>query len=849
MRLRTPVAAAAVLALAALALAPLGCADPNYSRGPAVEADAGYAGPEALSVSHCTFETPKATAGNGGTVTAGAVLAGTAEVILDIPIGATLGAYASRANIGGNMPNDGRVSPVAGRFQPSIGIETAPRAKVLALRVGTEDLVLVKLDLGVAPDGLAYDVAAALGDAYAGKVVVATGHSHASWGHVIPNAVLAIGFGVFHKDLYARVRDQVVTAAQSAIAARVPAKIAVHHDGNFDPQDRVSRDRRAANDALMGGKRKDRDLFVLRVDSAAGDPLAVVPIFGVHGTVLDGDNNIISRETTGAIERAVEEAFDEKVLVMHLQGAAGDVSPAGAGSVSCGSGLCYDFARIESVGREARAAIMSAWNAAGTKLVGTTEMEVLTRSIAEGPDAKTFSIRNGALSYAPFDPERDADGVVYEADGKTIKTPIDEFNAQSGAALCGDGTALPAKGMPGVSELAPYKNCVLVPSAHRLIQGVLEQPVETAPLCATTRTVVSALRIGDFLIATLPGEPVTLLADKLRSLSPYPIERTAVVGYAQSHVGYLLTPEDWLSGGYEPSINVWGPLEGEHIVESAAALLQLATTPSRENAESGTRVVIQGGVTTPTATASATAGTVPTQLPEKIATRSGTKPDAAQPANVERLQTATFTFEGSSPLLGNPNVHLEVEENGTFVTLKTRSGRAVADGEVIVTYTPFPLTAKSDQVTNHFFVAEWQAVAPRGLDNESFAARTALPLGRYRFVAEGPGYTVSSAPFAVTAAALDVKVATAGASLAITTAFDATGGYRLLDDVVPSNGLVPARSRALTVRFFNGAAQVGGDQALTANNDGVVTVTAPSGANRVTVRDGAGNEGTATLTP
>jgi hypothetical protein len=53
-----------------------------------------------------------------------------------------------------------------------------------------------------------------------------------------------------------------------------------------------------------------------------------------------------------------------------------------------------------------------------------------------------------------------------------------------------------------------------------------------------------------------------------------------------------------------------------------------------------------------TATASATAGTVPTQLPEKIATRSGTKPDAAQPANVERLQTATFTFEGSSPLLG-----------------------------------------------------------------------------------------------------------------------------------------------------------------------------------------------------
>jgi neutral ceramidase len=847
MRLR-PSAAFALVAVAS-SLAPLGCNDPYYSRGPALEPDAGEAPPAPLSVDHCRYETPKPTARSGGAVAAGAVLAGTAEAILEIPIGSTLGAYASRANLTGTLAGDGRVSPVAGRFQASIGVEAAPRAKVLALKAGDEELILVKLDLGVAPDGLAYDIAAALGDAYAGKVVVATGHSHASWGHLIPNPVLTIGFGLFHRDLYERVRDQVVAAAQSAIAARVPAKVAVHHDGNFDPTDRVSRDRRAANDALMGGKRKDRDLFVLRVDSAAGAPIAIVPIFGVHGTVLDGDNDIVSTETTGAIERAVEESFDSKVLVMHLQGAAGDVSPAGRGEVSCSSDKpCYDFARVESVGREAREAILAAWTAAGPKLQATTEMEVLTRSVVEGPDAAAFAVRNGALRYAPFDLERDPDGVIYEADGKTIKSPIDEFNAPSGAALCGEGTSLPGKGLPGVSALLPYRNCVQLSSAYRLIQGVLEQPMETLPLCATTRTIVSALRIGDFLVATLPGEPVTLLVDKIRAASPLGAEKTAVIGYAQSHMGYLLTAEDWLAGGYEPSINVWGPLEGERIAESAVEVLKLAGTPQRENGETGTRAVLAGGLRIPALTSPPTAGTVPAAVPAELATRSGTKPASTQPAAaIERLQSATFVFEGPNPVVATPRVRIEHEVNGAFAALTTRSGRPVADGEVILTYTPFPVKAKPAEVTNHYFVAEWQAVAPRGTGSDAYEARTALPVGRYRFVAEGPGFTLASTPFSVGAATLRVAPTPSATGASITVSFDATGGYRLLDDEVPSNGLVPARARSVTVQFASASGNVGAPVTATTSATGVVNVPVPSGATRVTVRDAAGNEGGANL--
>ena len=41
-----------------------------------------------------------------------------------------------------------------------------------------------------------------------------------------------------------------------------------------------------------------------------------------------------------------------------------------------------------------------------------------------------------------------------------------------------------------------------------------------------------------------------------------------MVGYAQDHEGYLLLAEDWLvGGGDEPGINVWGPLQGEYLME------------------------------------------------------------------------------------------------------------------------------------------------------------------------------------------------------------------------------------------------------------------------------------------
>ena len=45
------------------------------------------------------------------------------------------------------------------------------------------------------------------------------------------------------------------------------------------------------------------------------------------------------------------------------------------------------------------------------------EMEMVSRSIEIGPKPETFTIRGGALAYAPFDLSKTPDGVIYDDTG------------------------------------------------------------------------------------------------------------------------------------------------------------------------------------------------------------------------------------------------------------------------------------------------------------------------------------------------------------------------------------------------------------------------------------------------
>ena len=810
------------------------------------------------STAHCAYAPLPPTGHATGSVEAGALRAGAAEALLDLPVGSMLGASTSRGRAYGGKTHlvDAREVPDAGGFVPSFGYERTPRVKAVALSAGGETVVILKADLGSADDLTTVDVAAALGPEFAGKVIFATNHSHSAWGHHMSNEVLGLGFGSPRAETHRKLVDALVGVARRALDAMVPARVGIAHDDNFDPMNTVSRDRRDDNDDLPNGRnRKDHDLFVVRVDRMDGTPVALLPVFGIHGTVLGDDNNLASSDAPGAIEWLVEESFDRNVVVVHLQGAAGDVSPAGSGGINCtGQRTCYNFARVESVGHNAVAPIRAAWERAGAAMTDRVAMEMLTRSVPLGPDWRTFSVRGGALTYAPFDGVRECDGRVFQDGG--VVSPIDEFNAPYGAGLCGDRgrSALPSSAqMPGTFNVLPYRSCSRVDSVAPFLGPLFNLDIPTMP-CGATRTTVSALRLNDHLFITLPGEPVTLLADRVRAASPNGAANTVVIGYAQGHMGYLLHADDWLRGGYEPSINLWGPLEGEYIAERAVEIARLAVTPARENgADGSTYWRPTPPAAQPAPDAAPRAGTVPTTLPATMffpsVSRLAPRPTQAQPdASVPRLGLARFTWIGEDPRSGTARVTLQREQTagrGDYADVTRRSGRPVQDGDLLIGWTPDPLMGAAART--HYWTVEWQAVAPVGSAYpDALSGRTGVPLGRYRFHVEGTGYRVDSDPFTVTAGSLAVTATRMGTSLVVNAGYDARTGWRLLDFQTDSNRRVPIRGAMVDLALTTTGGMTRTLRGQMTSADGAVTVPDAMDVRAVTVTDRHGNSGMAT---
>ncbi len=813
--------------------------------------------PVPVSLDHCTYEAAPSTAGAGGTVTSGALSAGTAEALLDLPLGTAVGSYTSRAESFGFEgfipPPDERRTLLANAFAPSVGLETIPRVRGLALSSAGETVVILKIDFSLSYQGFVHDVEAALGPEFAGKVIVATSHTHSSFGNYTGHSGMKVGFGDLRGTVYSAVIDQLTAVAQAAIADLQPAQIGFSRSVDFDLDNRVNRDRRSENDELAGGSFDDAQLFMIRVDTMAGEPMAMLPVFGVHGTIHGGDNTLISTDAIGGLERVLEESFESEVLVMHLQGAAGDVSPAGMDSTDCdGVDVCADFGRAETIGHFALAQMLAAYDAAGVTMESDVELEMLTRTVPLGPDWRTFTIREGALEYAPWDSFTPADGQVYGPDG-VLLSPVDEFNAPYGAALCGAGDDLGLRlsraRLRGTDALSQYSyyNCAKVDQIINVLSTIVDVPFEPTPLCETTRATLSALRINDWMIGTLPGEPVTMLRDHLQELSPMPADHTIVVGYAQDHGGYLLRPEDWLSGGYEPSISFWGPLEGEYLAEQTAAVMALAVTPEREDATIGGvphAAVPRVSDNIPLDDAPL-AGTIPSELPEYILAHRFQTLTSVQPAaTVERLQNVFFTWIGDDPLRGTARVTIQREvAEDTWEDLRRRSGRLVQDGDILFTWTPNPILREEGVPRTHYYTVEFQAAAPMGLAGfEAIEDRRGLPLGRYRFHVEHSGYSLDSDPFEVVPATLGADVSVSGADATVTLTVENPNGYRLLDmGGVRSNQAVPLRTAALEVTVGSGSAM-----ALTTDQNGQVTIPGAAGSS-VVINDAFGN--TVTITP
>jgi neutral ceramidase len=810
---------------------------------------------------------------------AGAPQAGAAEGLLDIPVGAPMGGYSSRCDyLGGDGAVDKRQSAYVNSFTPTVGIQTAARGKVVWLYNGDQDLVVYQIDAIYSFSGLVEALETKLGALSGrdldGRVVVATSHTHHAPANFSKDIHFFLGGDRYNEEVFQRLVGSMEAMAEDALAAMQPAAIGVGVATDWDPNDLVYRDRRGENDKLEvwddaePGMGKDPILWLLRVDTAAGEPLALFYDFGIHGTVLDGDNPLVSADATGGIEWVVADAFDTPVVVAHLQGGGGDASPSGDNVDR------HPYARLEALGDYAVDAIIGLREATPTSTAPFL-LETISHSIPEERD-QIHVTRNGTMDlyYAPFDATEgyQADDIVYDDNGNII-SPIDEFNGQYGGVFCGSDEPLISTGTIG-STVPPYDGCMDVELISWVLTGIFELDEEDVllPLPDSTRAGTTVSRLGpvslrkadgtvveeDVLIGFLPGETTAMYVEqwRRRTAAELGFENSFVVGYAQDHEGYLLIPEDWLVGGYEPNINVWGPLQAEHIMEGAIDAAQVLLTDSLEPQDptGAYQPINYPDEPLPEAPPDETpsAGTAASEVPENLWIPLDTTAAVAPEPLISRVTgLAQFAWDGGDPGVDSPRVVLEVQDEATgdWAEVTTSAGRPIDQSmpDILLVHTPDPLYPWDDTQT-HTWWAGWQAVG-------HVHDRVGLPTGTYRLHVTGNSYSggsstwpwaaepydIASDPFEVVEATLTLTTDGAGS---VSASLDGPAwGYRLLGLLGRPAGQNPVPGATLWWEMEDGSlepdAAVGVDGADGTSFAG----TEPEGAVAAVVVDPYGNEG------
>lgn len=721
---------------------------------------------------------------------AGPLEAGVATRLIEVPVGAPTGGYSR------SKPADDPGSRWAKNFPSTKGVHTDATARALALTNGLTRTALVRLDVCLITPSLRARVRQQL-DAAGEKAsfIVQATHTHGHVARLFQPAHLGNASGpdfvAFGMDTYdAELEERVASAAAGSVIDAFAGLTRVSVGAASVDASQLNADRRCENDGMYGPEFRDRKLTVVRFDAVDGagaptTPLAAVLHYSVHGTVMSGSSPLLTTDVSGALELAAADALG--VPVLFAQGTAGDVSP---GSSALGF---EGTQRLEWAG------------AVGASLA-----------------AQAFGLAQPGVAPAAGRLQHVDRGVLLSREA--LGYPRGEF-PEHGAVGCQVGG----------------RSCAEV---------VLTPPEQGALLCAAIeprprdRTAVTLLQVEDVALVTLPGEPTTAVGVKAaQALAPLGASTTLVLGYAQDHFGYLLEQDDFLRGGYEPSVSPWGWRMGQYLVDEVARLV--ATKDQAQEA--------------PTSPA------LPEPERRAVEDSDGAPGIVVDTVDLERGGLARLVFTGGEPGLGTPSVAVERETAGQFAPVMASPTRAVVNGPEVIRRLEQTPTVDAEPAAvrrRHEWTALWETLP-------------GAPLGRYRLVATGRAqvagalqpYRLESRPFSLTAStditALAARALPDGRAL-VTARYtpnpmrfdrgDPVRNFRVRELTTRPDLGLPARGGAVTLQLAFAARPPTSVTALWSEADqgylvtaapdaGVWTVTVPVGG----LVDGLGNTNGAAL--
>jgi len=229
-------------------------------------------------------------------VGAGELRAGVATVDITPPIGTPLGGYQARLG----KPSTGKHDPIS--------------AKALVLDDGTTRLGILTTDLVGTNPKMTKRVAELSGFPQ-GQLLISASHTHSGPGAYGEGPFAVIVLGAYRQAVFDSMAEGMARALKQASENLRPASLAIGES----KLPKFMRNRRKA-------KVKDPALWVMRVDTRDGKPLAALVNLTAHGTVLDDDNMEFSGDWMHFMQSYLE-ARVPGLTALYTNGAEGDISP------------------------------------------------------------------------------------------------------------------------------------------------------------------------------------------------------------------------------------------------------------------------------------------------------------------------------------------------------------------------------------------------------------------------------------------------------------------------------------------------------------------------------------------
>ncbi len=584
------------------------------------------------------------------------------------------------------------------------GQHTRLYARAIVLEQAGRKFALVTTDLGSTPGGFAVDVARKLaGRGFDEKsILISASHTHSgpagyssftSDNFVPPTTGTPTEFNLeTDRRLLGFLVDRVVAAVERADSDLGPARAGWGSSTLLGVTQNRSLEALLANfgkdlaygegriDMVPGGYPRtiDPSVDVLRVDRVRGRrtiPMGGFLSFANHGTVDPYTFGVYSGDHHGVAQRVFEQRVRREGRVPARDEVVGAYGNSDAGDMTAGL-VRRGPAVADEVGRAEAKAMLLAWRRAAKGMSGNpafdwrwTRLCFCGQAAGGGPVASEPSV---GLPFLTGSEENR--GPLYD------EVPINYEGRRQDAGSGPQGRKIQALG----------------------------PPVARFP----TAVPIVALRIGDRMLASVPGEMTVEMGRRTRAAllaaaGSSGIKGTVIAGYANEYLHYFTTPEEYEKQHYEGGSTLYGTHSSELLRDALVTLTERLT---------------RGEPAPEPHPFDATDGVEPDERPYDRGAEQASV--ITQPAETRRLSRATFSWQGgpngTDRPLDRPFVSIERQVRGRWVGVTDDLG--------------LELLWRVDDKAR--YTAEWQV-------------RTSVPTGRYRFSVTANRYGLRSAPFRV----------------------------------------------------------------------------------------------------